>query len=66
MPFLTQPSSFPGLGLVPPMAPITVEAGGIYNKQDGCKKIKLKKIKSYIKVIKLWECWQCAVTEMTI
>jgi hypothetical protein len=27
MPFLTQPSPFPGLGLAPPMAPITVEAG---------------------------------------
>jgi hypothetical protein len=27
MPFLMQPSPFPGLGLAPPMAPITVEAG---------------------------------------
>jgi hypothetical protein len=27
MPFLTQPSPFPGLGLAPPMASITVEAG---------------------------------------
>jgi hypothetical protein len=29
MPFLTQPSPFPGLGLAPPMAPITVEAGDV-------------------------------------
>jgi hypothetical protein len=27
MPFLMQPSPLPGLGLAPPMAPITVEAG---------------------------------------
>jgi hypothetical protein len=27
MPFLTQHSPFPGLGLAPPMAPIKVEAG---------------------------------------
>jgi hypothetical protein len=27
MPFLTQPSPFPGLGLAPPLAPIMVEAG---------------------------------------
>jgi hypothetical protein len=27
MPFLTQPSPFPGLGLAPPMAQIMVEAG---------------------------------------
>jgi hypothetical protein len=27
MPFLTQPSPFPGLELAPPMASITVEAG---------------------------------------
>jgi hypothetical protein len=27
MPFLMQPSPFPGLGLAPPMAPIMVEAG---------------------------------------
>jgi hypothetical protein len=31
MHFLTQPSSFPGLGLAPPMALITVEAGDLYN-----------------------------------
>jgi hypothetical protein len=29
MPFLMQPSPFPGLGLSPPMAPITVEAGNL-------------------------------------
>jgi hypothetical protein len=32
MPFLTQPSPFPGLGLAPQMAPITVEAGDFADK----------------------------------
>jgi hypothetical protein len=32
MPFLTQPSQFPGLRLAPPMAPITVEAGNFTDK----------------------------------
>jgi hypothetical protein len=33
MPFLMQPSPFPGLGLAPPMAPITVEAGNEYGRR---------------------------------
>jgi hypothetical protein len=37
MPFLTQPSPFPGLGLAPPMAPITVEAGDKY-KTSICRR----------------------------
>jgi hypothetical protein len=39
MPFLTQSSPFPGLGLASPMAPIMVEAGDYAEKTHSMKKI---------------------------
>jgi hypothetical protein len=40
MPFLPQPSLFPGLGLAPQMTPIMVEAGYLKNTYAGFLKMK--------------------------
>jgi hypothetical protein len=46
MPFLMQPSPFPGLGLAPPMAPIMVEARDL-NKMNPINKIFNKTNRTY-------------------
>jgi hypothetical protein len=63
MPFLTQPSPFQGLGLAPPMALITVEAGNrwkwiLHAKWRWCRVNQVDNVGKLTKpYLQLLECW---------